>query len=253
MEAARVDALSGQDERQNGLTAQEGAFPALRESFGESSMKKTQNGHKGLLTLPGMGESSQGEASIDEAALLARQASSYAVLDVETRYSAKEVGGWHKTAHMGVSVVVVYDSRTGAYTAYGQDEIPLMVENLGGIGVVVGFNITKFDYSVLAPHAQHFDFRRLPTIDLLTCVYRQLSYRVSLDNIASATLGARKSADGLLALQWWKEQKLDLIREYCEQDVALTKDVYLFGKENGHVLFTNKAGQTVRVRATWAG
>lgn len=253
MEAVRVDALTGEDGRQNALTTQQGAVPALRESFGESSMKKTQNGHNGLLTLPGMGESSQGEASIDEAALLARQASSYAVLDVETRYSAKEVGGWHKTAHMGVSVVVVYDSRTGAYTAYGQDEIPLMVENLGGIGVVVGFNITKFDYSVLAPHAQHFDFRRLPTIDLLTCVYRQLSYRVSLDNIASATLGARKSADGLLALQWWKEQKLDLIREYCEQDVALTKDVYWFGKENGHVLFTNKAGQTVRVRATWAG
>ena len=238
---------------QNGLTEQAGITSAFRDSFGESSMKKTQNGHSGLLTLPGMGESSQGETSIDEAALLARQASSYAVLDVETRYSAKEVGGWHKTAQMGVSVVVVYDSRTEAYTAYGQDEIPLMVENLGGIGVVVGFNITKFDYSVLAPHAQHFDFQRLPTIDLLTCVYRQLSYRVSLDNIASATLGARKSADGLLALQWWKEQKLDLIREYCEQDVALTRDIYLFGQENGHVLFTNKAGQTVQVRATWAG
>ncbi len=31
-----------------------------------------------------------------------------------------------------------------------------------------------------------------------------------------------------------------LITEYCKQDVAVTRDVYLFGKDNGYVLFTNK-------------
>lgn len=232
----------------------QGAFFTVKPSSGELVMSKSKNEQSGVLTLPGMGESmASGREAVDPAAHLARQAESYAVLDVETRYSAKEVGGWHNTKNMGVSLVVVYDSRSNAYTAYEQEEIPLMVKNLEGIGVVIGFNITKFDYSVLAPHAAHFDFRLLPTIDLLTCVYRQLSYRVSLDNIASATLGASKSADGLLALQWWKEQRLDLIREYCQQDVALTKDVYLYGQEHGHVLFTNKAGQKVRVRATWAG
>ena len=55
-----------------------------------------------------------------------------------------------------------------------------------------------------------------------------------------------------LALQWWKEQKLDLIKEYCQQDVALTRDIYLYGQEHGYVLFTNKAGQKVRVVASWA-
>ena len=64
---------------------------------------------------------------------------------------------------------------------------------------------------------------------------------------------SRPGADGLLALQWWKEQKLDLIEEYCRQDVALTRDLFLFGRNHGHLLFTNKAGGKVRVRATWAG
>lgn len=227
---------------------------AFTKNFGESLVKNVKNGLPGLLTLPGMEKNEKGETSSPGGSgAKTSGAGSFAVLDVETRYSAKEVGGWHNSSKMGVSVVVVYDSRTDVYSSYAQDEVPVMVENLGGVDVVVGFNILKFDYAVLSPHAGYFDFRQLPTIDLLACVHSQLSYRVSLDNIASATLGARKSADGLLALQWWKEQKLDLIREYCEQDVALTKDIYLYGQEHGHVLFTNKAGQKVRVRATWAG
>lgn len=222
-------------------------------NYGDSTMKKIHT-LPGSLPLPGMEENAISSAihGREKSRVAGKSARAYAVLDVETRYSAKEVGGWHNTAKMGVSVVVVYDSRTDAYVAYEQNEIPRMVEALNGIDVIVGFNIVKFDYGVLAPHVQGVNLRELPTLDLLSCVYGQLSYRVSLDNIASATLGARKSADGLLALQWWKEQKLDLIKEYCQQDVALTRDIYLYGQEHGYVLFTNKAGQKVRVVASWA-
>ena len=53
------------------------------------------------------------------------------------------------------------------------------------------------------------------------------------------------------ALKWWKEGKIELIRKYCQDDVSLTRSLYLHGKEHGFCLFTNKAGQTVRVPAAW--
>ncbi|MDL2266436.1 DEAD/DEAH box helicase [Desulfovibrio sp. OttesenSCG-928-G15] len=187
----------------------------------------------------------------DEAEKALRANTDYVVLDVETRYSAAEIGGWHKCSRMGVSIAVLYDSRTDQFTAYTQEAIPAMAEVLATAPLVIGFNITRFDYPVLEPHAPDFAFRSLPTLDMLTKVHEQLSYRVSLDNIAGATLGAKKSANGLLALKWWKEQKLEKIEEYCRKDVELTRDVFRFGRDNGYVLFTNKAGQAVRVRASW--
>ena len=177
--------------------------------------------------------------------------SHFVVLDVETRLSAAEVGGWHRAARMGVSVAVLYDSRTDAFTAYTQDAIPEMAHVLASAQLVIGFNLLRFDYTVLEPHVPGFSFRSLPTLDMLVKVHEQLSYRLSLDNLARATLDAPKSADGLQALQWWKEGNLAEIEEYCRKDVAITRDLYLFGRENGYLLFTNKAGQKVRVRATW--
>jgi DEAD/DEAH box helicase domain-containing protein len=86
---------------------------------------------------------------------------------------------------------------------------------------------------------------------MLAKVHERLSYRVSLDNLAQSTLNAAKSADGLQALAWWKEGEIGKIEEYCRQDVAVTRDLFLFGRENGYLLFTNKAKQLVRVPVSW--
>ncbi len=174
--------------------------------------------------------------------------SHFVVLDVETRYSAAEVGGWHKAYAMGVSIAVLYDSAEKKFFHYTQDELPSMFERLQKAQAVIGFNIARFDYAVLQPFCT-YSLRELPTIDLLDKIKQKLQYRVSLDNIASATLGTQKSADGLQALQWWKEGKLDMIATYCEKDVDITLQVYTYGLEHGHVLFTNKAQQKVRVPA----
>ncbi|MDR1946361.1 MAG: DEAD/DEAH box helicase [Desulfovibrio sp.] len=180
-----------------------------------------------------------------------RTAQDYVVLDVETRRSAADVGGWNRAGSMGVSVAVLYDSRTDAFSAYRQEDVPALARVLESAPLVVGFNLLRFDYAVLEPHAPSCDFRRLSTLDMLRKVYEQLSYRLSLDNLARATLDNPKSADGLTALRWWQEGRLDLIEEYCRQDVAVTRDLYTFGRRHGYLLFTNKAGKPVRVRADW--
>ncbi len=174
----------------------------------------------------------------------------FAVLDVETRRSAAEVGGWSRARDMGVSVAVVYDSGTGTFHRFGQDELDGLCEILSGMKLVVGFNVRRFDYAVLAGCVK-YDFGRLRTLDMLEHVKRRLGYRLSLDHLAQATLGASKSADGLQALEWWKQGRLEEIATYCQADVAITRDLYLFGRDKGYVLFRNKAGNVVRLPVDW--
>lgn len=170
------------------------------------------------------------------------------VFDVETRYSAAEVGGWQNAARMGVSVCVCWDGER--YRSFAQEELGAMFALWKKAGLVVGFNSSRFDMKVLAPFAP-YPLESIPHLDILTEVHRYLHYRVSLDNLGGATLGAGKSGDGLKALQWWKEGKVDLIRSYCEKDVEITKRLWDFGRENGYLLFANKAGQKVRVPVSW--
>ena len=176
----------------------------------------------------------------------------YVVFDVETRRSAAEVGGWGLARKMGVSVAVLYDNRDDAYHAFRQEELDGLFARLAGAALVVGFNSVRFDYAVLAPFApagfpHGADLRALPSLDLLLRIHERLGYRISLGNLGEATLGEPKSADGLQALKWWKEGRLEDIAAYCRKDVELTRRLYLFGLENGYLLFSNKAGQRARV------
>jgi len=174
----------------------------------------------------------------------------YAVLDLETRRSAQEVGGWHRADLMGVSCVVVFDSGTGNFRDYAQDDVPRLVGELVEFDLVVGFNILRFDYAVLGGLSR-FDFSSLPTLDILGSVHQTLGYRLSLDHLARETLGAAKSASGTQALAWWKEGRVDDIITYCRHDVAVTRDLFLFGLRHGHLIFRNKAEKAVRVPVDW--
>ncbi|MCP3940976.1 MAG: DEAD/DEAH box helicase [Desulfobacteraceae bacterium] len=174
----------------------------------------------------------------------------YGVLDIETRRSAQEVGGWNKAERMGVSCAVLYDSKSEKFHTFFQDEIDILCQALQRLDLVIGFNIISFDYKVLSGLSD-FDFYGLPTLDLLMEVHKILGYRLSLDHLARQTLGRKKSANGLAALEWFKQGKMEKIIEYCTQDVRVTRDLYRFGKEKSFLLFKNKAEQEVRIPVRW--
>ena len=91
------------------------------------------------------------------------------VLDVETRRSALEVGGWHRAGDMGVSVTVLYDAGPDAFLSFEQDALPELFYLLAQADLVVGFNILGFNYAVLQPFAD-IRLHALPTLDMLTHV-----------------------------------------------------------------------------------
>ena len=169
----------------------------------------------------------------------------YLVFDLETKRSAAEVGGWHRAAQMGISAAVAYDSLSGTYLTFMEDEIDCLIDKMQNADLVVGFNNKRFDNQVLSAYSS-FNLSALPTLDILEVVYTRLGYRLSLDRLAEHTLGAQKSANGLMALQWFKQGKMKEIVDYCREDVKITKDLLLFGVENRYLLFKNKAGSLVR-------
>ncbi len=174
----------------------------------------------------------------------------FGVLDIETRRSAQEVGGWHRADRMGISCAVLYDSEKDNFFDFMQEQVDALVSHMKNLDLIVGFNIRRFDYHVLKGHSD-FNFASLPTLDILDDVHKKLGYRLSLDHLARITLGTQKSADGLQALKWWKEGKIEEIVRYCRKDVEVTRDLFLYGKKNGYLLFQNKAGGTVRIPVHW--
>jgi DEAD/DEAH box helicase domain-containing protein len=213
-------------------------------------MPPAAGGHDAPRPPPsGLGRTGGGDECIASVSVLP-EGFRYAVLDLETRRSAQEVGGWHRADLMGVGCVVVYDSAADACQHYMQEDVPRLVGDLVEYDLVVGFNILRFDYAVLGGLSR-FDFQGLPTLDILADIHAVLGYRLSLDHLARETLGASKSAGGMQALAWWKEGRIDDIVAYCRQDVAVTRDLFLFGLRHGHLLFRNKAEKTVRVPVDW--
>ncbi|MCB9368397.1 MAG: DEAD/DEAH box helicase [Calditrichaeota bacterium] len=168
------------------------------------------------------------------------------VFDLETQLSAEEVGGWREARQMRVAVAVVWDSIENKFSSYEEAEIEALFEHLKRADVICGFNIRKFDFEVLRGYTFE-NLHALPILDLLEVVTENRGGRLKLDTIARATLGVGKSADGLQSLEWFKSGQIGLVREYCQKDVEVTRDVLKFALKHGYVLFEDKSGASVKL------
>jgi DEAD/DEAH box helicase domain-containing protein len=95
------------------------------------------------------------------------------------------------------------------------------------------------------------DLGKIPTFDILEDVAKRLGFRLSLDHLAEQTLGERKSADGLQAVAWFREGRMEELAAYCQKDVEITRRLFEFGCENGYLLYQTRDGQKVRLPVDW--
>jgi DEAD/DEAH box helicase domain-containing protein len=130
--------------------------------------------------------------------------------DLETKYLADEVGGWDYIDRLELAVAVTYNTARGGFAHYTEDSVGALIEELSQADLVVGFNLLRFDYTVLRPYTER-DLHQLPTLDILQHLYRRLGHRVKLDSCARATLGVNKSADGIQSVQWFRAGHIDKV------------------------------------------
>jgi len=172
------------------------------------------------------------------------------VFDLETQRSFAEVGGRSQLHRLGVSIGVAYRYDRDEFLTYDEESVPNLVELLCEADLVVGYNIKGFDYEVLRAYTDR-DLQKLPTFDIMFDLERRLGFRPKLDSVTKATLGGGKTADGLQALEWWKNGEVEKIADYCREDVRVTRDLYDFGKRNRFVLVSRFTGKPARVEVDW--
>ena len=172
-------------------------------------------------------------------------------LDLETQKSAQDVGGWQNAHLMRVSVAVIFDTADERFYVFPEDKIEDLLNTLKDADLIVGFNIKGFDYKVLGAYS-HNDLASLPTFDILEDIYNRLGFRLSLDHLATETLKRGKTADGLQALEWFRQGEMEKLTEYCRQDVIVTRDLFQYGLENGHLIYREKRSERrLRLPVDW--
>lgn len=133
---------------------------------------------------------------------------------------------------MDLAIVGVHDSETGEYTSYSKEELPKLWPIIEQADVLIGYNSDGFDIPLLN-HYYPGDLTKIRSLDLMAEVYKALGRRLRLQNLAEATLGHGKSADGIKAVEWWQQGLYDKVREYCIQDVRVTRELYDYARTNG--------------------
>jgi len=171
------------------------------------------------------------------------------IFDLETKRLFSDISS-NDPGDLGVSVVSIYtrkldknfDEVEGKILSFWENDFESMWPHFQKADRIIGFNSLGFDVPALKPHS-NFPFHKLTHFDILDAVKNVLGHRLSLNAIATQTLGAKKSDVGTNAVIYWQKgdkESLDKLQKYCEADVIITKDVYDFGLKNKHLKYKDK-------------
>lgn len=174
------------------------------------------------------------------------------ILDLETKRAFSETGKYDPR-ELGVSFVGLcrrqlgLEQRSeGKLLGFFEDRFSELWPILEQARRIVGFNIVGFDFPALSAY-YHGNLAVLPVLDILEQVKAGSGHRVSLNAIALASLGRQKVGSGLDALAYYEQGRLEELSRYCLEDVRLTRDVYDYGQEYGHLKFLNKWNRVIQV------
>ena len=159
------------------------------------------------------------------------------VLDIETQNLFSDVGGKENLVKLLLSVAGVYSYANNSFLTFAESEMPAFENLLKKTDLIIGFNINHFDLPVLQKYLS-IDLSKIPTLDIMDEVVNTMGHRVSLDDLVINTLGKRKSANGLLAVEYFKQGRMDELKKYCLDDVRLTRDLYAHGLKHNEIKFT---------------
>jgi|SRR3989344_2784105 len=160
-------------------------------------------------------------------------------LDIET--TGELGGGLPDPTILNLSIACIHDSITDEFLSFTQEELPKLWPILEQADLLIGYNSDHFDIPILNKYYSG-NLSGIKSVDLLKEVRAVLGRRLRMDNVAEATLGRKKSGNGLQAVRWWEEGKYDLVRQYCIEDVRITRDLYDYARKHNSLKYTDFDG-----------
>lgn len=162
--------------------------------------------------------------------------------DIETTNFFTDTGS-NDPASLSLACVCIHDSETDSYASYFEEDLPRLWPILEKADILIGFNSDHFDIPILNKYYGG-DLTRIKSIDLMREIKKVLGRRIGLNAVAGATLGAEKSANGMLSTVWWRKGEKQKVVDYCLDDVRITKALYDYALKNGRVKFPD--GKMIR-------
>lgn len=161
----------------------------------------------------------------------------YVVFDIESiSKGGSFVRGRIDVDEQEITMVCLYDSETDSYASYLKEDLPKLWPVLERTNLLIGYNSDSFDIPLLNRYYPG-DLTQIPSLDLMTEVQKALGRRVRLQSLAAATLGKGKKGDGSKAMEWWQQGLVDKVREYCLEDVKITKELFDYAREKGELKY----------------
>lgn len=165
------------------------------------------------------------------------------VIDIETKNTFAEVGRDNFGA-LEVSLVGIYSYKQGRYFHFLENEIDRVGEFLFSAELIIGFSISRFDLPVLKKHfltsENNGDLFSIPRFDILDEIELLLGHRVGLDILAKANLGFGKNGHSLEASGLYRDGKIEELKNYCLNDVKITKELYELIRKQGYLMIPQK-------------
>lgn len=150
-------------------------------------------------------------------------------------------------SNLEVTVVGVHDSSSGTMSSYFKEDLPKLWPLFESADMLVGYNSEHFDTPILNKYYAG-DLSKIKSLDLLKEIKNVLGRRLKLDNIAEATLGKKKSGDGMQAVAWWKQGLKEKVRDYCLDDVKITRQLYDYALKNGSLKYKDYESGTREIK-----
>ncbi|MBP6989239.1 ribonuclease H-like domain-containing protein [Candidatus Shapirobacteria bacterium] len=171
------------------------------------------------------------------------------IFDIETKKIFDDIEG-NNPADLGISIISTYKRQlddnlveiSGKMESWFEEDFSKMWGIFSNVDRIIGFNSLHFDVPAMAPLAP-FDFKKLKHFDIMDHIKNSLGFRLSLNTVATETLGHTKIDNGLNAVYYWQEhsaESLAKLKKYCEMDVMVTKEVYDFGLKNNKLKYKDK-------------
>ena len=179
------------------------------------------------------------------------------VFDIETQnfFTDPAVGRDNYDA-LKISVVGIYSYLQDKYLAFEKNEMEAIAELFAGAKRIVGFCMNRYDVPVLNNYFHRLrgfinkpEIWNMERIDLLEKIESAMGgQRISLSRLAEANLGVKKDMHGSMAIALYREGKMDELKEYCLNDVKLTKELFdLYEKQRFFLVPDKRSGKVVRV------
>ena len=167
-------------------------------------------------------------------------------LDIETKRLSSEVaGGWSNIEAFGLAIAVTWDLEN-SFRSWIEGQAAELIAELQKFERIVTYNGDRFDIRVLAAYGAVSELSTR-SFDVLAHIRNVTGHLVALDHLASHTLGARKTGNGIAAVRWWREGKIEKVAMYCCHDVELLLRLVAFARQNGHVVIDGR-----EVKVAWS-